>query len=75
MYQLGIGGINEIEKKNKINMGRNYDLYATADYRKFNFFSKAAYQVRDDKVLFSDLDIPVTHISYTDSDMTGPVLM
>ena len=28
-----------------------------------------------DKVLFSDLDIPVTHISYTDSDMTGPVLM
>ena len=38
--------------------------------QKFNFFSKAAYQVRDmhDKVLFSDLDIPVTHISYTDTD-------
>ena len=28
-----------------------------------------------DKVLCSDLDIPVTHISYTDSDLTGPVLM
>ena len=45
--------------------------------QKFNFFSKAAYQVRDmhDKVPFSDLDIPVTHISYTDSDMTGLVLV
>jgi len=27
------------------------------------------------KVLFSDLDIPVTHISSTDSDMIGPVLL
>ena len=47
MYQLGIGGTNKIEKKDKMNKGRNYDLYATADYRKFNFFSRAAYQVRD----------------------------
>ena len=43
--------------------------------QKFNFFSKAAYQVRDmpDKVLFSDLDIPVTHISYTDTDTDSDI--
>ena len=46
--------------------------YATADYRNLTFFKGGQSGTRHDKVLFSDLDIPVTHISYRQRyDRTG----